>query len=420
MSGASKHVVICGAGVIGLCCAHYLRERGHAVTIVDRESSHHKGCSYGNAGMIVPSHVTPLAAPGMVALGLKWMLDAKSPFYIRPRWSADLFGWGWRFARAANADHVARSAPLLARLQLASRSLFEGLADRTGNEIGLVQRGLLLLCKTEHALEEEAAAAARTRELGVPAEVISPARAAELDPEVRMDVAGGIYFPLDCHLTPQRFMATLLRGLQQCGVSFRWETPITCWRVAGDRIAAARTAHDEIAADEFILAGGSWSPAMVRELGLKLPMQAGKGYSLTLPKPPRLPRLCSILAEARVAVTPMGTALRVGGTMELSGLDLSIRLERVRGITESVTRYLPDFQPKDFNAVPAWSGLRPCSPDGLPYVGRFRRYPNLCAATGHAMMGLSLGPVTGQLVAEIISDEKPSHPLEALDPDRYA
>lgn len=414
-----KHIVICGAGVIGLCCAYYLRERGHAVTILDRAPAERDGCSYGNAGMIVPSHIVPLAAPGMVGLGLKWMLQPTSPFYIRPRLSPRLAGWCLRFARAANEQHAARSAPLLAGLQLASRALFTELAQRSGNDFELVERGLLLLCKTPHVLDEEAHSAERTRALGVPAEVVDPRRAAELEPALRLDVAGGIYFPLDCHVTPHRFMASLERLVRASGVSFQWSTGVTGWKTSGGRIAAVRTSGGDVAGDEFLVAGGSWTPAMVRGLGLGLPMEPGKGYSLTLPNPPRLPRLCAILAEARVAVTPMGSALRVGGTMELSGFDDTVRSERVRGIVESVGRYLPELRPEDFRDVPAWSGFRPCSPDGLPYVGRFRSFENLSVAAGHAMMGLSLGPITGRLIADVLSGDKPSHSLELLAPDRY-
>jgi D-amino-acid dehydrogenase len=176
----------------------------------------------------------------------------------------------------------------------------------------------------------------------------------------------------------------------------------------------------EFSADEYVIAGGSWSPLMSRALGLRLPMQAGKGYSLTLPKPRQLPGVCSILAEARIAVTPMGGGLRFGGTMEIAGLDEAINPVRVLGIIKAVPRYLPEFTPDDFAGIPPWSGLRPCSPDGLPYLGRTGKFANLTIATGHAMMGLSLGPITGRLVAEVLSGEQPSHDLKLLSPDRYA
>jgi len=415
-----NHIVICGSGIIGLCAAYYLRLRGHEVTIVERGPEDRDGCSFGNAGMIVPSHFIPLAAPGMTALALKWMFDSKSPFYVRPRLSASLISWGVRFMRAANQAHVERSAPLIRDLSLASRALFEELAALGDDDFGLTKRGLLMLCRSDDTLHEEAKIITRARELGVPAELVTPARAAELDPGVRMAIAGAVYFPLDCHLTPHRFMAKLQRLTSAAGVNFRWSTEITGWRAQGNRLVAALTAAGEIVADEFVLAGGSWSPATVRGLGLTLPMQAGKGYSLTLPRPRQLPHLCSIFTEARVAVTPMDGALRVGGTMELSGLDESIQANRVAGIVESVPRYFPDFKIEDFREPPVWRGLRPCAPDGLPYVGRFGRYPNLCAATGHAMMGLSLGPITGRLVAQLLSGEQPTINLAALSPDRFS
>ncbi|MEY4006410.1 MAG: hypothetical protein RLZZ221_2506 [Verrucomicrobiota bacterium] len=394
-----RHIVICGAGIIGLCCARELRARGHAVTVVDRGPADRDGCSFGNAGMITPSHFVPLAAPGMVALGLKWMFDPKSPFYIRPRLDADLAAWGWRFMRASTAEHVERSAPVLRDLNLASRELYVGLAAELP-DFGLVTRGLLMLCREARTLDHEGAFAAQARELGVPAEVLDAAATARLDPGVRLSIAGSIYFPKDAHLD-------------------LWNTEITGWRREGSKLAAALTTKSELAADEFVLAGGVWSPGLVRGLGLRLPMQAGKGYSLTLPKPRQLPHLCSIFTEARVAVTPMGGSLRIGGTMEVVGLDETIQPHRVQGIIESVPRYFPDFTPEDFAGIQPWRGLRPVTPDGLPYLGRFGAAPNLIAATGHAMMGLSLGPITGRLVAEIVAGEPPSIDLRLLDPDRH-
>ena len=181
----------------------------------------------------------------------------------------------------------------------------------------------------------------------------------------------------------------------------------------------AETTRGELAADEFVLCGGSWSPQTVRSLGLSLPLQAGKGYSLTVPKPRQLPQICAIFTEARIAVTPMDGSLRFGGTMEIAGLNEEVNPVRVRGIIKAVPAYYPEFRFSDFDGIPPWRGLRPCSPDGLPYLGRTRRFANLILATGHAMMGLSLGPITGKLVAQLIVGEKPSVGLDLLDPDRY-
>ena len=443
----SKSILIIGGGVIGLSTAYYCVQRGHQVTVLDREAPGQEGCSYGNAGMIVPSHFVPLAAPGMVALGLKWMWNPESPFYIKPRLDFDLFDWAFKFWQASTAARVNRAAPLLRDLSFASRACFEELAAQwsgcrpdgdahpnansqftirnsqfhaSPGDFGLTTRGLLMLCKTQHGLDDEAKFAERANQLGVPAQVLDAKQTAALDPAVTMDVAGAVYFPKDAHLTPSRFMAALQAQCEAAGVRFKWNTEATGFARQNARLTGVRTTRGEFAADEVVIAGGSWSPLLTRELDLNLPMQAGKGYSLTLPKPPQLPQLCSIFTEARLAVTPMGSALRIGGTMEIAGLNEDINPVRVRGIIKSALKYLPAFKASDFDGVQPWRGLRPCSPDGLPYVGRTAKFANLSIATGHAMMGLSLGPITGRLMAQILSGEQTQFDLSLLSPDRYA
>ncbi len=414
-----KEVIIVGGGVIGLCSAYYAALQGHRVTVLERGREDHGGCSFGNAGMIVPSHFVPLAAPGMVALGLKWMWNPESPFYIKPRPDPELLRWGWDFYRAANIHRVRQVAPLLRDLHMASRACFVELQSRHAREFGLARNGLLMLCKTARTLHEEGGAAEKARELGIPAEVLDPKQTARLDPAVRMDVVGSIYYPKDCHLSPALFMAALRRWLEALNTRFVWEAAVTSSRTNGGRITALRTNQGDFTADEYVLAGGVWSTGLAQTLGLRLPMQAGKGYSLTLPQPRELPAICSILTEARVAVTPMGGQLRVGGTMEMSGLNEEVNPRRVQGIINALPRYFPNFTAGDFTGLPVWHGLRPCSPDGLPYLGRTRRYSNLVVATGHAMMGLSLGPVTGKLVAELLSGQTTSINLSLLQPERF-
>ncbi|RBP47990.1 D-amino-acid dehydrogenase [Roseimicrobium gellanilyticum] len=415
-----SHVIVLGAGVIGLCTALEVAKRGHRVTVIDRGSEERSGCSYGNAGMIVPSHFVPLAAPGMVALGLKWMWNPESPFYIKPSLDPELLRWGWNFWKAATREHVKRASPLLRDLHLRSRLLFEELAAACENDFGLNQRGLLMLCKTQRTLDEEADSAQVAREMGVPAEVLDARHTNEMDPGITMDVAGAVYYPKDCHLTPQLFMRTLQRLCKEAGVAFLWGADAEALCAESGRVLAVKTSQGETEGDEFVLCLGSWSSAFSKSVGLRLPMQAGKGYSLTLSNPRQLPHLCSILTEARVAVTPMtGGSLRFGGTMEISGMSEAINPRRVQGIINAASRYFPEFSPEDLADVEPWSGLRPCSPDGLPYLGRTRYFSNLCIATGHAMMGLSLGPVTGHIVAQLIEKEQPEFDLTLLSPDRY-
>jgi len=415
-----KQILVIGGGVVGLSTAYYCARAGHHVTVLDRGSPTDENCSHGNAGLVVPSHFVPLAAPGMVALGLKWMLKPDSPFYIKPRLSGDLVGWALNFWRAATPEHVRRSAPLLRDLNVASRECFEEFAGLSGNAFGLEKKGLLCLCKTEHRLEEEAKLVEQARQLGLEAEVFTAKQAAELDPNVRMDIVGAVYFRDDCHLTPARFMASLKEQVERVGVATSWSTKVIGITHHKTRITSVKTSCGDFAADEFVLCAGSWSASLARDLGLMLPLQAGKGYSLTLPESRQAPEIPAILTEARVAVTPMSGSLRFGGTMEIAGLNETINPIRVQGIINSALKYYPDFTPRDFEEIKPWCGLRPCSPDGLPYVGRTRRYANLSIATGHAMMGLSLGPITGKLIAQILSGEKTSIDIQLLNPDRYA
>lgn len=442
----SKSIVIIGGGVIGLSTAYYCLRRGHSVTVIERNGGQRDGCSFHNAGMVVPSHFVPLAAPGMVALGLKWMWNPASPFYIKPRLNADLLSWGMKFWRAATPDHVRRAAPLLRDLSLASRDCFEAFAnDRSRRreaadgagakspnppphaggcddttDFGFVKKGLLMLCKERHTLDEEAKTAEQSRALGIPAEVLDAKQVAALDPGARLDIAGAVYFPKDCHLVPARFMAALQNEVERLGGKFLWNREVADWKIENRRIIAITDSKNaKIEADEFVLCGGSWSPLLAGKLGLNIPIQAGKGYSLTLQKPRQLPEICSILTEARVAVTPMAGTLRVGGTMEIAGLNEDISPVRVQGIVNSFCRYFPEFRREDFDGIQPWRGLRPCSPDGLPYVGRTKKFENLSLATGHAMMGLSLGPATGTLMAEILSGEKPATDIAMLSPDRF-
>lgn len=414
----TRRVVIVGAGVIGLCAAFYCVARGWRVTILERNGAERDGCSFGNTGMVVPSHFVPLAAPGMVGLALRWMWNPGSPFYVKPRASPDLISWGLKFWGASNEAQMHRGAKLLRDLALASRDCYAELVSQQ-DDFGFAARGLLALCKSEHALEEEARTAELARELGITAEVLDAKQTAAREPGIRMDVAGSVYFPQDSNLAPDQFIRSMERRLSNGGVEFAWKTEVIDWRIEGGTIRAVKTGSSEIEADEFLLCAGSWSPALARQLDLKLPLQPGKGYSLTLERPRKAPRLCALLTEARVAVSPMNGALRFGGTMELAGLNEEINPIRVRAIADAAQRYYPELMPEDFAGLKPWRGLRPCSPDGLPYIGRPGNLSNLVVATGHAMLGITLGPITGKLCGQILSGERPALDMTSLSPDRH-
>ena len=409
----NERVLIVGGGVIGLSCAYFLARAGRKVVVLEREDPDGNNCSRENAGMVVPSHFTPLAAPGVVMQGLKWLLNPESPFYVRPRLSLDLVRWGLAFMLHANSRHVAASADLLRDLQLASRDLFEELAKDF--DFGLQKRGLLMLCETGKLLQEEAELAARGRELGLRVEVCDRGRLAELDPAVEMRVRGGIWYEQDCHLEPGRFLEGLKAGAEKRGAEFRYRCEVE--RVGDGEIRLQ--SGEELSGSHVVVAGGAWTPALARSLKLRIPMQGGKGYSMTLSRPGALPQLCSLLGEARVAITPMGESLRVAGTMEICGNDLSVKERRVEGIIKAACRVFPGLEPAEFEGVRRWAGLRPCSPDGLPFLGQVPGHKRVILASGHAMLGLSLGPVTGKLVSELVAGARPMIPLQQLAVGRF-
>ena len=416
----SKHVGIVGGGIIGLCCAYALTREGFRVTLMDRGAALDENCSYGNAGLVVPSHIVPLAAPGVMWAGIKWMRDPQSPFYVKPRLAPDLAAWGWKFFRAGTQKRVEAAAPVLMQLNLASRAAFEELDSELG-DFDFNRQGLLMLFQTQHALDEEARVVAHAQRLGMPAEILDAKQTAERDPSIQMDILGAAFYAQDCHLSPHKLMLRLQQALEKAGADLNWHSEVCDWKIDGNTVRGAVLENGEIVeADEWVLCGGSWSPHTARALKLRLPMQAGKGYSVTLPQPKHKPSLPSLLMEARVAITPMGQSLRVAGTMEIAGLDTSVNPLRVQGILNALPRYFPEFSARDFEGVQAWAGLRPCSPDGLPYVGRTQKFDNLCVATGHAMMGLSLGPITGQLIAHNVAGKTHQLAHELLNPDRYA
>lgn len=417
----SRSVIVCGGGIVGLCAAHYLAREGFAVTMIERNAEGADSCASGSAGYVSPSHLAPISAPGMVWQGLKWMMSSRSPFYIKPRFDSELMRWGWLFARSCTREHTQRAAPVLRDLCLAGRELFVELAEKTGNAFELRIEGMLNLCKTPEALDHEAHGLGRlANELGVEARVLDAKQTAEMEPGARMDIAGSVYFPIDAHLTPSKFIQTLVALLKQQGVQFRWNTSVDRWRAQAGRITGVSTSKGELVADEYVIATGSWAPGMTRSLGIRLPMQPGKGYSLTIEQPRFKFTKSLILAERRVAVTPMGDKLRFGGTMEISGHTDSVRPERVEQIIAAAQSYFPDFRADDFAGIKPWFGYRPVSPDGMPYIGRFAREANLMAACGHAMLGVTLAPITGLLVAETLAGRKPSVDMTLLNPDRFA
>lgn len=414
----SKEVIIIGGGIIGLSSAFYLQEAGYSVTVID-SSDMLQGCSYGNAGYICPSHFVPLATPGIVKQGLKWMLNAKSPFYVQPRLNSNLISWGLKFVKSATRAHVERSAVPLRDIALLSKRLYETWAQLPGMDFAYEPKGMLELFKTEENAHHAAETLKETLHLGLEARLLNKAELQAMEPDAEIDALGALFFACDAQLYPNKLMSNLLAWLQLKGVRFECNQEVAGFVTAGSRIKGVKAGSKEYTADHIVLAAGVWSTGVAKQLNLSLPMVGGRGYSVTFEDAPYKLRHSIILSEARVAIAPMdGNKIRFGGTMEITSLNAPPRMQRVQGILESVKRYFPAYDVPMPAADKVWYGYRPCSFDGLPYIGNVKKYTNLTVATGHSMLGISLGAGTGKLVSELVQGTPASMDIGPFNPER--
>jgi D-amino-acid dehydrogenase len=412
----NKDVVVIGGGIIGLCSAYYLQKEGHQVTIVD-QSNMDAGASYVNAGYLSPGHVIPLSAPGVMKKGLKWMLNPASPLYIKPRLDMDFLKWTWAFNKSCNASHVKKAGPIIGNISVLSQELYLDIKRTENFTFHYEKKGLLMLCQTEKMLEGEVKVARLANELGLEAKEVNGEEIKKIEPHANINTIGGAYYKCDHHSTPHEFMDEMKTYLKAVGVRFFINETVEDLKVENGKIALLKTNEQTIKADHYVLAAGSWSGLLSKKLGLKLLMQAGKGYRINTTQSAGI-TIPAILAEAKVAVTPMNGFTRFAGTMEIAGINHNINKVRVEAIAHAASRYYPEIKllPEEKNN--AACGLRPLSPDGLPYIGKSSTCSNLTIATGHAMMGWSMGTATGKLVSEIVSNKKPSLDLNPFHPDR--
>ena len=411
-----KNIVIIGGGIIGLCTAYYLNEKGHNVTIVDK-SDMNSGTSYVNAGYLSPSHLIPLASPDSLKNGLKWMFDSKSPLYIKPRFSLSLLNWMYAFAKSSSNYHVNKSIPLIKDITLLSQQLYDEIKQKSYFNFHYEKKGLLMLCKSQKYLDSESKLVDTAVSHGLNAKMVTKSDLKKIEPNIEIDAIGGSYFNCDFHTTPNEFMSEMKKYLKISGVKIIKNTKITDINIKNGIIKNINSFENKIYADEFILCAGSWSNLLSKKLNLNLLLQAGKGYSINILDKTKI-TIPAILSEAKVAVTPMNGFTRIAGTMEIAGINKNISKARVDTIVKLSKNYYPDLQIKSTDINNASSGLRPVSPDGLPYIGRSSKCDNLIIATGHAMMGWSMATATGLIVSEILEKKKLSLNIQSYSPDR--
>ena len=409
----SYDVVIAGGGVVGLCSAYYLQKAGVSVLIVDR-GRYSEAASTGNAGMIVPSHIVPLSAPGVIAKGLKWLMNPESPLYIKPSANPKFMKWLWLFQKHCTAEHVARSIPILRDLSLMSRELFSDVCALPGFEdVGLAHDGLLMIHRSDYAKKDNLELADLAEEAGLEISRLSAQETMDLEPALKSELTGSVFFKQDASIHPERFMRALEAHLRAARVHFL-DAEVKSFERSGDAVQAVGTTKGRFASKHVVLAAGSWSPFLASKLGSALAVQPAKGYSITVPISEPSLKIPCILTDEKVTITPMPGCLRFGGTLALQGYDSSVDERRASPI-----RRLAETYCEGVDKVPTWAGFRPASPDGLPFIGALPSAPNVFAATCHGMMGVTLGPVTGKLISELIQGGSPSLDVVPFASDRH-
>ena len=413
---SQQDILVIGGGVIGVCSAYYLASSGFRVVLIEKDEIA-SGCSYGNGGLIVPSHAMPLASPGALGNGLRWMFDSESPFYIKPRLDMDLIRWLLGFTFASRMRNMLRAFPILRDLLFASRGLYDELAQTAGFDFGFGGNGSLLVCLSKAALEHEQKQTHLFERFEIPFKILSQDDVHDLEPALSPEVIGGIYYPRDGHIDPARFVIGLVKKVEDLGAQVWTKTEVIKFETSQGRIANVHTTRGVFHPRQVVLAAGAWSPDLARSLKLRILIQAAKGYSITMEKLTIAPKLPLLFSEASVVVNPLGNSLRIAGTLELAGMDFSFNSRRIQAIQKSARTYLPGLA--EAKVIEVWRGLRPCTPDGLPIISRSNTYTNLILAAGHAMLGMSLGPITGKLVSQLVGGEKTEVDVVPLSLDRF-
>ena len=416
MANRQTDVLILGGGVIGLACALYLLRAGRGVAVIEQGTA---GCaaSHGNCGTITPSHAMPLAMPGVIAQALRWMLKPDAPLRIAPRLDFALLEWLLQFAHRCNWADFKRITAIKAALLRLSRQALEELIRSEHLDCEFETTGTLNVYRDARVFEHSRWLPQALGECGMPVETLDGARCREREPALNGSIVGGYFNPQDAHLRPDRYAAELARAIKDKGGEIHESTKITGFRMDGDSIDLVLTDRGEFAGRDIVLALGAWSPLLARQLDLRIPVQPGKGYSITYTRPERSPRIPLTLKERAVCVTAWGSGYRLGSTMEFAGYDASLNRKRLDALKRGAAEYL--HEPEGPQVVEEWYGWRPMTYDDLPIFGRAVSVQNLLLATGHGMLGVTMSAATGLLVSELLCERPLSLDVAAYSPSRF-
>lgn len=410
-------ILIIGGGPVGLSCAYYLLKSGRRVTILDAKEIG-KGSGSGNAGHIVPSHIIPLAAPGVIGSALKWMLDPKrSPFGMKVSLDPKYISWLLQFVMACSEANVQRAIPPLNSLGQLSAKNFSQMIAEEKFDCHYQEQGIIFLYKDSKAFEEGKREAELMQKHGIPTDTLNKPVLHELEPAVLEDVLGGVHYTGDRNLNPGLFLKLLSERVCAMGADVFENTPVTGFETTNGKIIKVKTNAGDFEAEQIVLAAGAWTPSVARDLRLNIPVQPARGYSLSMSATKQMPRHALFLGERRVAVSSFNNLLRLTGRLEVGEYSTTPNLLWIQRIENAAREYI--YLDDKLDIKETWAGLRPTTPDGMPIIGRSSRYNNLILATGHAMLGLSLSPGTGQVVTEIVQRQKSLFDAQAFNPERF-
>ena len=413
-----KKIIIVGGGINGLCAAYYLQKKNFEVTVID-SGDISNSCSFGNMGFLSPSHFVPLASPGVISEGLKYMLSSTSPFYIKPRLNLPFLQWAFKFYKNSNQKTVEKNTPHLSELLNLSRKLMDEIKQDIGDVFDMEEIGCMMMCQQQKTFEEELKVAEAAQKLNLNIEILNRDELQKREPDVELNIYGAVLFKDDAHIHPGRFMIAMKNYLEKNGVVFQLNTTVRGFKKNNQTIDGVITDKGTITGDKIVLSAGSWLPQLAKMLGLRLLLEGGKGYSYTYDHVEKNIRYPAILVDRRCAITPWKHQLRIGGTMEFSGNNNKVLIKRMEGIYNSVKSFYPglqiEFPPKD----KIWTGLRPVTPDGLPYIGEVKRFDNLLISGGNAMLGISEGAAAGLIISDVIEKKNAPIDISAFRVERF-
>ncbi len=403
-----------------MCSAYFLHKSGYQVSIFDANKIGVE-CSYGNAGLIVPSHFETLASPGILKKGLKWMLNPNSPFFLKPKLDLDLLKWIIRFNTFCTTKHVNENKHFLKDINLYSLDLYKQLKQSSDFEFDFKNSGLLMMCKEEKTLKEEQALVKEAKEIGLNAEILNSDDLKKLEPNATFNVLGASYFKDDSKIQPYDFIIAIKNYLEKNGVNIYENCLIEDVNISNGKVVSiVDSSNNDYSFDQYVFTTGIYTSKIAKKFNLNLPMQGGKGFSFITEKNEALDfSTPMILAEEKVAVTPYSDYVRFGGTMMLGVNDLTINDRRINNIRKAANSYINGLEISESSMKDIWAGLRPCSPDGIPYIGRSDSLSNVIIATGHAMMGVSLGPATGKIVSDLINENNTDLNIQKMNLNRF-